>query len=92
MAKFVVVLTDEAQANPERFLPFIEQTFGNQGCGNFEYLPAIGVINVDFPDKTEVNFSPIQGVLAIEPETVAYTQSQNTAGCPCCNLAFALKE
>ena len=77
MKSYIVTLTDEAQSQPERFLPQIEAALSALGCGNFQYMPTVGVISVDFP--SEVIIGPISGVEAFEESVEAHTQAKDFA-------------
>lgn len=59
IVKFIITVTDEAQAAPERFIPEIERSLGQCGCGNFQYHPATGVIVADFPEGLTQTFAKL---------------------------------
>lgn len=78
MKKFIITVTDEAHANPERFIPQIEQSPGNAGCGNFQYLPATGVIAVEFPeDMKHGGIFALPGIEAVEEDRECTTTEEH---------------
>jgi hypothetical protein len=48
MKNFTLVLTEEAQVNPERFVPQLEEAVAARGCRNFQFNPTSNTVNVDF--------------------------------------------
>jgi hypothetical protein len=73
MKTYIFTLTDEAQAEPARFLPFIESELAAQGCRNFQYLTEVGCITADFPG--ERTFGPINGIGSAEESVDCTTQA-----------------
>jgi len=75
MKKFIITLTDEAQASPERFIPQIEQSLGNAGCGNFQYMPTVGVIAVEFHKEIKLGgIFALPGIQSVEEDQECTTQ------------------
>ena len=75
MKKFIITLTDEAQANPEKFVPQIEQSMVSAGCGNFQHLPTTGIISVEFPEQVKLGgIFALPGIDAVEEDQECKTQ------------------
>jgi hypothetical protein len=73
MKTYIFTLTEEAQADPARFLPLIESELIAQGCSNFQYLKDIGCITGDF--SGERTFGPINGIGTAEESLECTTQA-----------------